>query len=120
MTVKEYVICHKYMIGFFATFILVFSGYLFFRYDARKQQYHSIYEHSIIDGVGTASQHGKMGVKLKLKDNQEYIFTPQNMIPSDFERYFLNMGFMIEKRANSDTIFLIKGDTIKICLIEKP
>ena len=120
MSVKKYVSCHKYMIGGFVAFILFFTGYLCFRYESRKQQYHSIYENSIINSVGTASQYGKMSVKLTLQDNQEYIFTPQNMIPSDFERYTMNMGFTVEKRANSDTIFLIKGNTIKICIIQKP
>lgn len=43
------------------------------------------------------------------------------MIPSDFERYTMNMGFKVEKRPNSDTIFLIKDNAIKkICIIQKP
>ena len=78
-------------------------------------------ENSIINGVDAASQYGKMSVKLTLQDNQEYIFTPKNMIPSDFERYTMNMGFKVEKRPNSDTIFLIKDNAIKkICIIQKP
>lgn len=121
MSVKEYVSCHKYMMGGFVTFILFFTGYLCFRYESRKQQYHIIYENSIINGVDAASQYGKMSVKLTLQDNQEYIFTPKNMIPSDFERYTMNMGFKVEKRPNSDTIFLIKDNAIKkICIIQKP
>lgn len=120
MTVKEYVIRHKYWIGFFATYLLVSIGLMLFNYETYKQQYNNIYEHSIINGVGSVSNYDKRSVKLTLKNNQEYIFIPQNMLSSDFERYISNMGFTIEKRANSDTIFLIKGNTIKICLIEKP
>ena len=85
MTVKEYMGCHKYVIGGFVSFILFFTGYLCLRYESRKQQYHNIYEHSIINGIGTASQYDKMSVKLNLQDNQEYIFTPINMIPSSLK-----------------------------------
>ena len=94
--------------------------YIIWGHGIYEQRYQQIYEHSINDTC-SVSDYGHGEIKLKLQNNQEYFFFPDNdiMISSDIIRYATVMGYRIEKKANSDTIFLVKGDSTKFCLIKK-
>ena len=108
----------KYVIIVFVVYLALYSWYLIWKDSVYKQRYQQIYKHSFNDTC-SVSDYGHGEIKLQFQDDREYIFIPNNMNSSDFIKDTNEMGYWIEKKANSDTIFLVKGDSTKFCLIKK-
>lgn len=120
-SLRDFLAQKKYIIIVFVVLLVLWIWYIIWGYGVYEQRYQQIYEQSI-DGMGTVTDYGKTELKIQLQNGREYIFSPNSdiMISSDIIRYTNEMGYRIEKKANSDTIFLVKGDSTKFCLIKKP
>ena len=120
-SLRDFLAQKKYIIIVFVVLLGLWTWYLIWKDGINRQRYQQIYEHSI-NNMGTVTDYGKAELKIQLQNGREYIFSPDNniMISSDIIRYTTEMGYRIKKKANSDTIFLVKGDSIKFCLIKKP
>lgn len=102
---------------FFCALLLWISTY--YKYQYLKKEYHHIYTHSITNSHGTISDQDKWGVKVTLQNNKEYFFDPYMSYP-ELDKYITKKGYMINKKANSDTICLTKDDRTIICRIKEP
>ena len=117
-SLRDFLVQKKYIIIVFVVYLALYSWHLIWKDSVYKQRYQQIYEHSFNDTCSVSYYvHGR--IKLQFQNDREYIFIPNNMDSSDFIKDTNEMGYRIEKKANSDTIFLVKGDSTKFCLIKK-
>ena len=108
----------KFMI--FCTFMFpIIAGLIAFStYKSQCTSYNELYPVPI-QGDSTVASFDKYGVHLTVGSGQKYTLTPEQMCFYDFVEY-TKKGYKIEKKSDTDTIYLIRGSDRVSVTMKRP